>query len=470
MSFNPTDFPRESEQERMNLLGNYRNLYQNDHKDILPLHDKIQKHFESKKSMIYLAHAIPSLITDNYADFVQGDAEEFRVENTNDTSDTFVSDIVANNNLKEEVYNIASVQSQFGYSVLQTYIDNNSDVRIKRVPSNQFFPQDDGSVVIATWKKTNANDDVPNSAKYLVLMEHYTLENGAVRIERQIGRTDQTNKIDELLDYDRFIGRFRGDKDEQQTLEIDEIPFVLINNLNATHGMFGESDYQKIMPQLNEINERASHASLQLLKNLDSRLVLPDIESVKDEQGQASGDVGDTLVVPEESRTPEYLSNENVLLEELREHIMYNLKIISAVSGVPMMQVLKGNMPDRVTALRTKHFRMERKTRSKQSSIAEGIRSAMRIASKLVPNREPIDPESITIDFGSVLPEDDTEQVKREQMKIRAGLTSKKSAIMRIENMDADQAEEELDQIRQENRVEGVTDTENPPQLGDNEN
>jgi len=464
MAFDPLQFPKDTEEQRVSTLDKYNDLYENRQKNALPLHKRLKKHFSNPADIIYLSHAIPAMISDTYGDFVQGDVEQMTIEGAEDGNQDFVDDIATRNKLKERVYNFAVCQSEFGFTVLHVHADNeDEEVMIDKIGEDQYFPQPDGSVVIATYKRHE--EWRQDSPQFYVLLEHFTETGKNVDVKRYIGETGPDGKMTELHNFDSSKVLFNESLKEEDTLDIDELPFIRINNGPIRSHGFAKSDYNDIIPQLAEINERASHVSIQLLKNLDSKLILPDTQAFKDEEGNVKTDIGDTLLLPENGKDPSYLANGNTLLQDVRDHIMYNLKIISGVTGVPFMEILRDSMPDRVEAIRTKHFRTQMKTRTKQSQIANGIRDAIRIAAKLDDQGDDIANAGVTISFSSILPEDETSIVEREQMKVSAGLSSRLSAIKRIGNLNDEQAEQELGRIREEERIEGVSDTTNPPQV-----
>jgi len=120
-----------------------------------------------------------------------------------------------------------------------------------------------------------------------------------------------------------------------QTLEIDTIPIIQVDNGRPMSSGYGKSDYNDILPQLAELNERATHISTQLLKNLDAKMQIPKTDETVNEDGTLKQ--WDTLVVDgKDSAEAKYILNTNPLIESTERHIELQLKMISFFSSVPM--------------------------------------------------------------------------------------------------------------------------------------
>lgn len=88
-----------------------------------------------------------------------------------------------------------------------------------------------------------------------------------------------------------------------------------------------------------------------------------------------------------------------------------------------------------------------------------------RIGAKMTSQSEALQNEDINMDFSDVLPTDETEQATVESTKVTSGLSSKKRAMMRLENYSEEEADEELKQIRAEDQIAGIGDQRNAPTI-----
>jgi hypothetical protein len=79
------------------------------------------------------------------------------------------------------------------------------------------------------------------------------------------------------------------------------------------------------------------------------------------------------------------------------------------------------------------------------------VNTAIRLASLLEPGLPEI--QDIVIGWKDGLPEDEKEKVDSEVAKRNAGLTSLVSSIMRLENMEREEAEKEVERIQEEQQA-----------------
>ena len=449
-----------TERETIQCLGNFAKLYRNDSMNVLMLHELIKKQYKKLSDLVYISHALPAYISDFFADFVSGDTDDLQIIlDPADAGQQEELDVqIYENDLKEQVNDWATSQSEFGSVPLYTYLDDESNVIYEDIPNDQYFPQTDGSVIIATYKR----DPSGVTGKELILLtQHFHLENGKVTIDRQVWKTDEkgVNTLNVTIDvWNKLTGRTLRDTD---MMDIDELPFVQADNGRKTKDGYGKSDYADIMPQLAEINERRTQMATQFLKNLDAKMILP--KSAENEDGTPKE--FDTLYIDtKEQDVARFMTPDSTLFAEAEEHIMSQIRLISTVTGVPLWVFTKGTAPERVESLRIQLFAAIRKTHRKRAKLRRAMQDIIRIGFKLTGTALTADP---IIKFGDVLPEDDLIVAETQSTLVRSGLQSHRSAIMKLGNMTEEDAQKELDQIEAENKIAGFApiDTNAPPVL-----
>jgi hypothetical protein len=460
MSVQLTKFPSLSERERITTLRKYQKLYENEQYVVLGLHEIIKKQYKNLSDLVYLAHAIPARISEFYGDFVAGDVENLIIEAGTgvDEDEELMTEIVYENDLKEKIFDYAVSQSEFGFCVLLGRVDEDGIYHIDEVPEDQYFPQRDGSVVFATYKK----DPEDKTGKRLLLYtQHYSLVGEDVIIERQAFNTDDNGVASSVYDLTK-MALVMGKTVIEPSSKIEglgELPIRQIDNSKRNKYQFGKSDYADILPQLAEVNERSTQVSTQFLKNLDAKLVIPT--SVLDEDGKLKNAEVFALENKEEI-LPQFVTNTNSMITEAREHMLSELKFVSFITGVPMFELLKSSMPERVEALRIQLFSAIRKTTRKRSKITRALKDMLRIGFKMKERELEEDP---VIKFSDVLPRDENTEATTEATKVGAGLSSRRSSIMRLEGISEEEAEKELEQLNLEATMAGVIDTTQPPQI-----
>lgn len=462
------NFPNRTEKMRIKTLGSFESLYDNEQQKILPLHDLVRKQYKNAEDVVYLGHAIPAKISDFYGDFVQGDPDKMVITLSGGTDELKkkFDEITEENEVIERVNDWGTEQSIAGYVVLLGYKDENGKYRIQEVGQDQYFPQADGSVVFASYFRdyVEGNDAVEEEEKPLLLYtQQYSLNGEDVLIERKVWSTDADGRAQDDLG-ETVLARFFGGVAASETLDgIGRLPIVQIDNGRRTKWGFGKSDYADIYPQLGEINERRTHIATQLLKNLDAKIELPEIEDLK--QGDGSLAHFEYIMRPDET-TPQtrYITNENPLIEATEKHITSQLQMISYVTDVPMWALLESAAPERVESMRIKLFGAIRKTKRKRAKMARGIELLYKIGFAMLDQKLPED-VNIVVEFSDVLPSDPFIEAQTEQIKVEAGISSRKSSMVRLEEYTDDEVEAELEQIKEEDIFSGALNPNNPPQF-----
>lgn len=455
------NFPNNIERKRIQTLHKYEKLHDNEQESVLLLHDLIKKQFSKQTDIVYLAHAIPCKISEFYSDFVQGDTERMAITliGGKDKEEDVVNEIIDTNDILEAIGDYAYNQSEYGYEVLLGYIDESGKYRIQIVPKDQYFPQKDGSVIFATYIYDPADQDTPqDSRKRLLYTQQYQLVGNDVKIDRKLWEINDEGRAS------TEVGLIRAGITEsnEETIEgLGRLPIQQIDNGRRTDWGFGKSDYADIMPQLQEVNERRTHISTQLLKNLDAKLQLPAIDDLKTDDGKVKQ--FEYLMVEKEDKDAKYITNDNPLIDATEKHVENQLKFISWVTSIPMFELLKTSIPERVESMRMQLFGAIRKTQKKRAKLSKGVREMIKIGYKMLQNAEL---ESfIEIKYSDVLPTDEQAELELETSKISNGLSSKRSAMKRLDNFTEEELDEELELIKAENINSGVINPNNPPQF-----
>lgn len=454
MSKKINNFPTLTERETVATLRKFDKLYRNEQFAVLGVHELIKKQYKKLSDLVYIAHAIPARISDFYGDFVAGDPERIVMqvspsESEADNKQEELNNIIFNNDLPEKICDFATDQSEFGFTVLYAYQDEMGDVMIESVPQDQYFPQRDGSVIIATYKKDTTDQLNP---KTYMLAQTFSMDNatGSVKVSREVFLCDDKGVAKEISTLEKWTELTGRTLEPEVDLGIlNMLPIVQVDNGRRTTTGYGKSDFNDIIPNLAEINERRTQIATQFLKNLDAKMQLP--ASMADEEGKIEP-FDTVLIESKDDPDAKYITNDNALIAEAEEHILSQIRMISEITGVPMWSLTKGTMPERVESLRIQLFSAIRKTNRKRAKLKRGLQDIIRVAFTMLGTPLESDP---MIKFSDVIPTDDLVQAETESAKVTAGLSSKRSAIMRLENATEEEAQAELDQIAEENALAG---------------
>jgi len=454
----PNFFPSGVERDRLTSLKSYKRLYEGDQYAVLGLHEIIKNQYENKKDLVYISNPIPARVVDFYADFVVGDLDKMviKASDINTEVETFIAEVVYENDLKEMISDIGGGQSEYGYAALLGWLDELGKYHIEIIPQDQYFPQSDGSIVIATYKRDPAASEL--SKDLLLLTEHYSVVNQKLVIERKAWKTDERGVITESYPMEKMAALLgKTEIKETETIDIDDTCIRQIDNTIKNDYGFGKSDLADIVVPLAEINERVTQMSTQFLKNLDAKMQLP--ADMFNEDGKL--EVFEAIAVTKDGGEAKYITNENPLMTDAREHVASQMKMISFSTAVPMFELLKSAMPERVESLRIQLFGAIRRADRKRGKIKRAINDMFRIGFQLKDIKYDKD---VRIDFADILPVDENLQANTESIKVTSGLTSKKSAMIRMEGYSSEEADEELKRIADEDKIAGI-DIKNPPQL-----
>lgn len=454
-------FPSDIELQRIQTLRKYEKLHDNDQASVLLLHEIIKKQFKEAKDIPYLSHAIPGRVSEFYSDFVQGETERLQISVVNGEAaeEEFLNEVIDQNDLNEAIGEYAYNQSEYGFEVLLGYVKENK-FYIQVVEKDQYFPQKDGSVIFATYIYDPKDAAKPTKDRArLLYTQQYIQEENRVKIERRLWTVNTYGKADDQVP---LIYAGITALDEETIDGLNRFPIEQIDNGRKTRWGFGKSDYADIMPQLAEVNERRTHISVQLLKNLDAKLQLPKLDALKDEQGNLKPF---DYFMPENKDDAEakYITNDNALIDPSEKHIESQLKVISWITSVPMFELLKSAMPERVESLRIQLFGAVRKTDKKRAQIIKGLRNLLYTGFLMINGAEM--KGRVKIAFSDVLPTDDLQQTQIESEEVNAGLSSKKSAIKRLHNLTDEEADQEIKQIQAEQIQSGAINPNNAPTI-----
>lgn len=454
MAVKVNQFPTMQELETVTTLGKYHKLYCNEAFSVFGVHDIIKKQYKKLEQLMYISHAIPARVSDFYGDFVAGDVDDLVILSGTDKQEDqdFIDELLYENDLPEKVSDIGGDQSEFGFAVPYVYLDTDGKtVKVSLISPDQYFPQPDGSVIIATYKL----DPRDYTGKRLLLYtQHFQMVNEDVLIERQAFETDDRGVAVSEVGLDR-VGQALGYTPEKETRipGLGQLPMVQIDNGRKQKHGYGKSDYADIIPNLAEVNERTTQISTQFIKNLDAKMQLP--AGMRDDDGKVKEPFDTIFVERDDQPEAKYIVNMNPLVAECQDYIMSQLRIISEITCVPMFALLKdAGAPESVQSLRIRLYSADRKTRRKRAKVARGLQDVIRIAFKLAGKEYDTDPE---IKFGDVLPKDYDADSTAEATRVQAGISSRRSSIMRLDNISEEDADEELSQIQNEDKVAGIT-------------
>ena len=154
------------------------------------------------------------------------------------------------------------------------------------------------------------------------------------------------------------------------------------------------------------------------------------------------------------------------MMGEADKHIEKQLSFISFFTSVPMFALLSnGSVPERVESMKMRYFDAMRKADAKRVKIKMGLDWALRIGLMMLGIKEP---DPIDISCNDLIFNEPEVNANIEEVKLRNGLTSKRSAMKRLDNLTDDEIDNELKEISDEEKISGIGDNLPSKEFGNN--
>lgn len=241
---------------------------------------------------------------------------------------------------------------------------------------------------------------------------------------------------------------------------------VHIPNMSTSDSWEGIDDVTELYPLIVEINNRLTSIADVLNKHSNPALAVPSGLLEEDEHGNAQFRVSMNKVFEVTHRDdilPEYITwngNLNEAFQEL-DRLIDLVLTTAEIPGVALGRGDSGTSGSSGLAIKWRMNSLLSKVNRKRQYYNKGIKQVLRIAQELEVAVGIAEYDVITpvITFNDGLPKDDMEQANI--MSIRTGgmkTMSQKTAIMQLGNLTSDQADRELELIKDEESREFAAD------------
>jgi hypothetical protein len=454
MSDITTQFPTNDDFNRVAKLNNYYNVFKGLHSKVF----KLKSYFEEdtrKKTLLYLAYNVGQIISLTAADFLFG--EQLKIQ-TNESEDQKpmekkINAIIQNNYLDEKLYQSAVMQDLAGFAII-TVRQKDKVAIIEEVPYDNYYPDFTGvrlgeeprQIVIASYIDL-INPKNQKKETFLYKQIH-KLENGKGKIVHELWTTTPDMKQSQLTE----LALFSADLPAEEDTELDYIPIFQIDNFKTVKERFGISTYESVMNLFEEINDRITQISVQLIKHLNSKVAVG--EGVLSKKGEMDS-TQDIFLVEKGDIVPQYITNSNPLIEEGFKQIEGLIRQICTVTQTPASFLGlddKGGVEKVETAkLRMAAFlkKIKRKQRSYEAKLLDILKTALFFeGAKKFPDNVDI---SFLWDLG--LPRDLFTEAQTHQIMIDSGIESTETAMREMKGLDGEALQNELERIAKQNEL-----------------
>ena len=439
-------FPDEKSENRLRNYVAYERLLEGKHFATYSQDEEFIKRFQRLR---YLTCNFAGLISKVLADVLFGEKVQVDVQD-NDEGQEFINALFDNNKLHVQLYESSLFNSARGDAVFRIRTQD-GQVIVEDINPAMFFPEETKNFRVEPKRKTLAWKDTIGDDTYLLKEIHTP---GLIEMECYLMKEKNAKEIVKKVPIKEYNKKADTDYVERLKTGIDEIPIVHVPNFRTNSMYWGTSDYHDLESLFLAVNNRITSIDNILDKHGDPILTIP--EGILDEDGQVQKKAMGVVEVRDGENKPEYIvwdANLDSAFQEIDE-LVKMIFLIGEISPDVVGIDTKRGAVESGRALKLRMVRTLAKKNRKSLYYEVALQDVFRIASKfakagnksgdigykgdeLIPN----------ITFADGVVDDKVEQVEQETIKVEAGLTSKKRAIQKIEDMDSDNAEQLMKEI-----------------------
>lgn len=446
-----TKFPDEVNEMRIREYAEYENLLNGRHYTAF-LRNSGQEFGERYQQLRYLTCNFAGLISKVIADVLFGE----KIKISADKNQDWLESLMYENKMQTQLYESELLNSARGDAVLRVRVKDD-EILIEDINPAMYFPEvshnfrETPKKEELCWIKTVNNGG--QEQRYLV-SEIYEI--GKVITEVYLLKKD--NKIDVQIDLNTFNELTGMDLQEEYETKIDSNLLVHVPNYRTGNTFWGTSDYADLKELFFALNNRMTKVDNVLDKHSDPILAIP--EGILDENGQVKKESMGLIEKGPDGGVPEYIvwnANLESAFSEI-DKIVEMLFMFSETSP-DVLGLGKGGQAESGRALKFRMLRTLAKKNRKALYYDQGIKEALVIAQKLaIANGYTVNGEKIAskeveipeIIWSDGVVNDPLETAQIESIKLEAGLTSQKRAIMKVEDIEEDDADDIIDEINDE--------------------
>lgn len=461
---NPLAFPKKADRERLDRYLRYDKLYKGEHYDAFAI--RAPEGFPDKYSRLrYVVANFAGLMSRVMADMMFG--ETVTVDVDDPKLQEFIDALIEDNQLYTQLYESELVNSRKGDDVFKVRIgprnptipNAQSEIIIEQIGPDLYYPQfsrnssrgaADQDVIVTQFDEPS--EQTGKSVCYLHKEIHTA---GMIQNEVYVYDKNQ-QKIISQEDVTRF------GLQESELTGVDRSLVFHIPNVRDGNGFWGTSDYADLETLFFALNNRITKTDNILDKHSDPILAVP--EGVLDENGQVNKAALNMFEVDNQNpgfNKPEYIVW-NANLDSAFTEIDKLVKLLHMFSEISPATVgdddNSGGKAESGRALKFKLLSTIRKRNRKKRYYDQVIKDLLETCQELskfhrvaVDGIIPTDTERPTIDWGSGVIADETEDINNSVKRIDAGLSSRQDEIAKLDGKTPDEAKIKVAEIDKEN-------------------
>lgn len=459
-------FPPIEHQDRIERYRRNEKLAKGDHHEIFS---------STHKNDLYISANFAGLIVRKSADFLLGEKPIISSGKKDGSNEQKMLDRLAStNNFHRLMYQVALqaaskgegfVKVRYGQEYGGAFPDSYDPKRIifEAVNPNKVFPQTsplDKNKVIAYHIAEPIS--VEGDKYHLYVESHYA---GRIVYRR-------FTLVEFLTLRNGEIVQFKIDQELAEYFEVVDtgvpVPLVVqVMNFNDGISWEGQDDISEHIALFDEINNRMTQIGNILDKHADPPLAVPTGLLNVDDEGQPYFNIAINKVfevLGKEDIIPQYITNTNPLINDAMKELEYTIDYLLTTAEIPHMAVgLKdaGTSGNSGIAIKWRMNTLLAKINRKRHFMEDAMKRILMIGQLLEMSVKRVDYELTepVIKFNDGLPQDETELANRMSIRTNGSQTlSRKTALMILDGLTEEQADEEIKRIDEENESQKLAD------------
>lgn len=451
----------QEDKDRLEGYNHYEKLFSGEHFDAFNVKIRSQMYGDHYAKLRYIVANFAGLVSKVAADMLFSEPPTFKAKKNQE----FVDALVKENKLHMQNYESALQNSYYGDALYKIRVGAKNAADDKAGKATIFIEDNTPTVYFPKIKDNNTRAEpeyrelsfkIKIGDKDYVLKEIHTvgtifnelwlLEGGILKAQVDLS----------LLGDDA--------PEEEQETGVDRWLVEHVPNWKVGKRVFGYSDYYDLGTLFYAVNNRFTKIDNILDTHSDPILALP--EGVLDEDGKVRRERLKMFEIPNSDggqtpAKPEYVVWDASLESAFSEidHLVDMIYMISEIS--PDILGMGKGQNDSGRALKLKILRTIAKVKRKRIYYDQALKDLFFTAQALSYNKgyevggvRSLEPEDIQIEWQDGIPQDIGEMIENEAKRKDAGLTTTKDSLIRLDNLDDEEAEAKAKEIEDANKIE----------------
>lgn len=377
-----------------------------------------------KLKLLNISYSLPYLIADKFSDYTGEPQTELEIE------------------INRQVM----AHSWGGYGIFNCQLVN-SEFKVEYHTPAGYIRHPNGDEDLLTFYEAE-RDGISKRTTYYILMTRYYNSLGYLEnrlYERKGATSSNTGFYGEEVGLDTLD--YTRDLPPTQRTFLNRSPLVVFHNKKIKDPVYGVSDVVKVQSLVSSIEIAKVNIQDQLLKHLRAKFACPASHLPVDKNGRADIRLLEAIAMEAGDPIPQYIFNQNPLIEKAFEDIEDNLRQIGTILALPLeffnLKDAGGVESAEAKGIRLSPFLKKiQQIRDKVTMAYDDVLDIARQWGVRVQDEE--------VAWDDVFPISKSEQVDELKKAKEANFISTRKSIMRYQDITAEDAEQELQEILEE--------------------